>query len=248
MHSLTCVSAVVCVARKPCPCLSYSRRKDRINSVLLCSYYKGGGRTFLCDTSPSCASAPPPDLPVPVAESTPHTWGHTFVYLPLDYSGRQLFWRVWKTEWVRRRTIVMTPPMSKNCLVASSRSCKAVLTLAPPWLRQLAELIHWPTADKLLTIRQWVSAVWTVLDPWSVADRVVDEINGAKSWKNVYQGKATRCPLHTRALHALGPWNLNAVPLLPTHIHNTDSTEARFIQNVTPNFNDQRCHRKPYRK
>ena len=43
MHSLMCVSVVVCVARKPRPCLSYSRRRDRINSVLLCSYYKGGG-------------------------------------------------------------------------------------------------------------------------------------------------------------------------------------------------------------
>ena len=43
MHSLMCVSVVVCVARKPRPCLSYSRRRDRINSVLLRSYYKGGG-------------------------------------------------------------------------------------------------------------------------------------------------------------------------------------------------------------
>ena len=43
MHSPTCVSAVVCVARKLHPCLSYSRRRDRINLVLLHSYYKGGG-------------------------------------------------------------------------------------------------------------------------------------------------------------------------------------------------------------
>ena len=43
MHSPTCVSAVVCVARKPRPCLSYSRRRDRIHLVLLRSYYKGGG-------------------------------------------------------------------------------------------------------------------------------------------------------------------------------------------------------------
>ena len=43
MHSLMCVSVVVCVARKPRPCLSYNRRRDRINSVLLRSYYKGGG-------------------------------------------------------------------------------------------------------------------------------------------------------------------------------------------------------------
>ena len=46
MHSLMCVSVVVCVARKPRPCLSYSRRRDRINSVLLRSYYKGGGVGF----------------------------------------------------------------------------------------------------------------------------------------------------------------------------------------------------------
>ena len=43
MHSLTCMSVVVCVVRKPRPCNSYSRRRDRINSVLWCSYYKGGG-------------------------------------------------------------------------------------------------------------------------------------------------------------------------------------------------------------
>ena len=43
-HALTHVCVVVvCVARKPRPCLSYSRRRDRINSVLLRSYYKGGG-------------------------------------------------------------------------------------------------------------------------------------------------------------------------------------------------------------
>ena len=33
MHSLTCMSVVVCVVRKPRPCNSYSRRRDRINSV-----------------------------------------------------------------------------------------------------------------------------------------------------------------------------------------------------------------------
>ena len=43
-HALTHVCVVVvCVARKPHPCLSYSRRRDRINSLLLRSYYKGGG-------------------------------------------------------------------------------------------------------------------------------------------------------------------------------------------------------------
>ena len=43
MHSLTCMSVVVCVVRKPRPCNSYSRRRDRINSILWRSYYKGGG-------------------------------------------------------------------------------------------------------------------------------------------------------------------------------------------------------------
>ena len=45
MHSLTCMSVVVCVMRKPRPCNSYSRRRDRINSVLWRSYYKRGGGT-----------------------------------------------------------------------------------------------------------------------------------------------------------------------------------------------------------
>ena len=43
MHSLMCMSVVVCVVRKPRRCNSYSRRRDRINSVLWRSYYKGGG-------------------------------------------------------------------------------------------------------------------------------------------------------------------------------------------------------------
>ena len=43
VHSLTCMSVIVCVVRKPRPCNSYSRRRDRINSVLWRSYYKGGG-------------------------------------------------------------------------------------------------------------------------------------------------------------------------------------------------------------
>ena len=43
MHSLTCMSVVVCVVRKPHPCNSYSRRSDRINSVLWRSYFKGVG-------------------------------------------------------------------------------------------------------------------------------------------------------------------------------------------------------------
>ena len=41
----TCVSVVVCVARKPRPCPCYSRRRDRINLGLLRSYYRGGGGT-----------------------------------------------------------------------------------------------------------------------------------------------------------------------------------------------------------
>ena len=38
----TCVSVVVYVARKLRPCLSYSRRRDRINLVLWRSLDKGG--------------------------------------------------------------------------------------------------------------------------------------------------------------------------------------------------------------
>ena len=45
LHSLTCVSVVVCVARKLRLCLSYSRRRDRINLGILRSYDKGGGVT-----------------------------------------------------------------------------------------------------------------------------------------------------------------------------------------------------------
>ena len=43
MHSLTCVLVLVCVARKLHPCPSYSRHRDRINLVLLRSYYRGEG-------------------------------------------------------------------------------------------------------------------------------------------------------------------------------------------------------------
>ena len=42
MRSFTCVSVVVCVARKLRPCPSYSRRRDRINLVLWRSLYRGG--------------------------------------------------------------------------------------------------------------------------------------------------------------------------------------------------------------
>ena len=54
MHSPTCVSVVVCVVHKPRPCLSYSRRRDRINLVLLRSYYKGGGS---CRYTQHCTAA-----------------------------------------------------------------------------------------------------------------------------------------------------------------------------------------------
>ena len=43
MHSPTCVLVVVCVLRKPRPCLSYSRRRDRINLVLLRGYFRSKG-------------------------------------------------------------------------------------------------------------------------------------------------------------------------------------------------------------
>ena len=43
MHMRTCVPVVVCVARKLCPCPSYSGRRDRNNSVHWRSLYKGGG-------------------------------------------------------------------------------------------------------------------------------------------------------------------------------------------------------------
>ena len=39
----TFVSVVVCVARKPLPCPSYSRRRDCNNCVHWHSLYKGGG-------------------------------------------------------------------------------------------------------------------------------------------------------------------------------------------------------------
>ena len=45
MRARTCVSVVVCVARKLRPCPSYSGRRDRNNSVHWRSLYKGGGGT-----------------------------------------------------------------------------------------------------------------------------------------------------------------------------------------------------------
>ena len=44
---MACVPVVVCVVRKLRPCLSYSRRRDRINSVLLCSLDKGVGGAMI---------------------------------------------------------------------------------------------------------------------------------------------------------------------------------------------------------
>ena len=43
MRARTCVSVVVFIARKLRPCPSYSRRRDRNNSVHGRSLYKGGG-------------------------------------------------------------------------------------------------------------------------------------------------------------------------------------------------------------
>ena len=43
MRARTCVSVVVFIARKLRPCPSYSRRRDRNNSVHWRSLYKGGG-------------------------------------------------------------------------------------------------------------------------------------------------------------------------------------------------------------
>ena len=59
MRSLTCVSVVVCVLRKPRPCPSYSRCRDRINLGLLCSYQGGGGGGYTC-------------LPYTLADPCPH--------------------------------------------------------------------------------------------------------------------------------------------------------------------------------
>ena len=56
MHSLTFVSVVVCVVRKPRPCPSYSRRRDRVNLVLLRSFFGGGGGYL--GALPRCFCAP----------------------------------------------------------------------------------------------------------------------------------------------------------------------------------------------
>ena len=57
MRAHTCVSVVVCVARKLRPCPSYSGRRDRNNSVHWRSLYKGGGvPTCACRVHPSGVS------------------------------------------------------------------------------------------------------------------------------------------------------------------------------------------------
>ena len=49
MRARTCVSVVVFIARKLRPCPSYSRRRDRNNSVHWRSLYKGGAGYFTKD-------------------------------------------------------------------------------------------------------------------------------------------------------------------------------------------------------
>ena len=56
---VACVPVVVCVARKLRPCLSYSRGRDCINSVFLCSLDNGGGlEVFLA----AIFGAPAPEI------------------------------------------------------------------------------------------------------------------------------------------------------------------------------------------
>ena len=193
-------------------------------------------------------------LPNPYQASSP------YYYVPLDTSGKALFWHTWNAEWTSRKTTLGTRPVCRQHLVASWRRCNEVLPLAPQhWLRRLAQLVHWPTAHDIDTKAQWVYAVWTPLDPRqyfgqtgaisqprSVTDRVLEEIGSAQSWVVMYQGKMSQGPLYIRAMHALGPWNFNPIPLLPTDICNTDLIERRFIQNVTPNLNEQRHRRRSY--
>ena len=64
MRSLACVSVVVCVVRKPRPCPSYSRCRDRINLGLLRSYYKGAQGWWRRDSV-----AVPPICPCFVAQA-----------------------------------------------------------------------------------------------------------------------------------------------------------------------------------
>ena len=53
MHSLRCVLAVVNVARKPHSFLRYNGHRDRINLVLLRSYFRGGGTFVWIQASPA---------------------------------------------------------------------------------------------------------------------------------------------------------------------------------------------------
>ena len=82
MHSRTCMSVVVCVVRKLRPCNSYSRRRDRINSVLWRRYYKGGGGT-LCRCSRNwggegtCTIRLFSDVGIFTSEEIVHLWALT---------------------------------------------------------------------------------------------------------------------------------------------------------------------------
>ena len=78
MHSLTCVSVAVCVVRKPRLCPSYSSRRERINSVLLRSYYKGGGGYMSPPNEPGLAQSLPIVFWCRLFGSSDHLW----VYLP----------------------------------------------------------------------------------------------------------------------------------------------------------------------
>ena len=82
LHQLI-MSVVVCVARKLCPCPSYSRRRDRVNLGLLRSLYKGRGDTVLlsvvtelvrCLTQTHKVAVTPalplPRLPVPLCQAS----------------------------------------------------------------------------------------------------------------------------------------------------------------------------------
>ena len=201
-----------------------------------------------------CALSTRIRLPHPYQASSP------YYYVPLDTSGKALLWHTWNAEWMSRKAILATRPLCRQRLAASWRRCNEVLPLAPqPWLRRLAQLVHWPSAHDIDVKAQWVYTVWTPLDPRqyfgqtgaisqprSVTDRVLEEINSAQSWVVMYQGKMSQGPLYIRTMHcnALGPWNFNPIPLLPTDVYNTDPIERRFIQNVTPNLNEQRHRRR----
>jgi len=70
MRTCTCVPVVVCVARKLRPCPSYSRRRDRNNSVHWRSLYKGGG--LQSQSMVQCGSIPC---------TLPHSHSHSLLML-----------------------------------------------------------------------------------------------------------------------------------------------------------------------